>query len=409
MLDWLKNTFIGKSREEELSPYANALNSASSNYNTAVQWNKNAKDYLANHEDIDKGSSLYQTLSQIAADDFTDQYKNQLDEYQGYWDKAKKQQQYNIFGSGLIGSGLNDAFQSGTALWDLGESGTDKWKRGERDAVSDAGAGLNTLLNAASVATLGAGLTGGLAAKPATTTLKQAVGKGALAGAGWGGVGTLGNYLKTAGNEATLGDALTTTGVGAGLGALVGGSASGAGYGLGRLTSSVDKQAISNALSDYAKTGGRNEYQQALATLQNYGVDTSTEDALNKTVRKAMINASKTGEGADVNSITTALNAAKNKLTEGDFSTNMAKATAPVAELDLSSIPRVPAANWQEALTNAKNNIQASPLMNNRLVRDGVQLAPAGGAFGGAYLLSRFGRKNNNQTLQDYYATLGQE
>lgn len=369
-----------------------------------------------------------------------------------------KNTRYNVFGDGLVGSILNPVAQTVSGLTDLvgmgvtagtkelgknlstaekvmrtpaGAAGVDTTGAGNlfdkmanvevsnpwtdanslgvtRDAVSDLGAAGTTALNALTYGKLGT--------LKAPTSMAQSVVRQGLLGAGYGATGA----LRTMGSEnfdpQTL---LLSTAIGGGFGGLTGAGT----YKLGELTSSLDKKAISQKLSDYAKTGGKNEYQQALETLKAHDVDTTSAETLRKTGRKAIVKAARTATGADVNETTSAIKEAMEKIldggsgsNQGNFAANMAKATEPVtAKLDLSQIPRVPAKNFQEALANAKNNIQATKLYNSlynsKLGRLGLKAAPAAAVAGGAYGLSRLGQNNNNneQTLADYYATLGQE
>lgn len=368
MLDTLKNIFIGKTRDEELSPYAKALNEASAQRNTAVAQRDYAKNYLETHQDIDQNSNLYSTLSKIASDEYTKPFEENLSQYQGIWDKAKKQQEWNMVGTGLLGSMVNSGVQAGSALNDLYRTGTKEWESGNRDALSDIGAGIDTGLTIASFIPGVGVVKGASTAAKAVPTLGKTVLKGAGRGALFSGIGSLGNYLQTAGNDANLSDAALQTAIGAGIGGALGGGITGLGYGIGHLTSAPNKQAISQAMSDYAKSGGADKYQQALQTLNNAGLDTTSEEALKKSYKTFALANHPDKIGVANADIFDNVTQAKNVLTgsgvsnTGNFTENIVKASAPVKGLDLSSIPRVGASNWQEAVQNAKNNLYTSKL-----------------------------------------------
>lgn len=403
--------------------------------------NKNKTDYRQAaydkyYKDISGATydKVYSGLSDYLDENYTGGSKKfKFDTMKGLEDTAKnslanyKATRYNAFGDGIVGGILNPVYQTATGLTDLLGMGataaakglgadvkvSNKWADKDelgttRDWLSDLGAAGTTALDVLTYGNLGA-------LKAPATAAGAALKQGAL-GAGYGLTGA----LRTTGAEnfdpQTL--ALSTL-IGGGIGGLTGAAT----YGLGKLTSSLDKKAISQKLSDYAKSGGKNEYQQALETLKNNGVDTSTAEALKKSSRTAIKKAAQNASGSDVNETTSAIKEAAQKILGGssdediaaNFTSNMAKATEPVsAKLDLSSIPRVPAKNLQEALSNIKNNVQTTKLYNtlynSKLGRLGLKAAPAAAVAGGAYGLSRLGRNNNNnQTLADYYATLGQE
>lgn len=290
MLDTIKNFIIGKSREEELSPYADALNTASAARNTAAKQQEYAKNWLAQNPNYGD-QSFTSAMQQIASDDYLKQYEDQLSEYQNIWDKAKKQQEWNVAGSGLLGSMLNSALQSGSALTDLQRSGLKEWQEGRRDALSDIGAGIDTGLTIASFIP-GVGLAkGATTAAKAAPTLGKTILKGAGRGALYGGIGSLGNYLQTTGNEATLGNAALSSAIGAGTGGLLGGGLSGLGYGIGKLRSNsvVGNQKVGEAAKKATEANAAvSSYQDALQTAKNVGLDTSSEEALKKSYNAFM-------------------------------------------------------------------------------------------------------------------------
>lgn len=286
MLDGIKNIIIGKTRAEELSPYARALNEASAQRNTAVAQRDYARNYLETHQDIDQNSNLYSTLSKIASDEYTKPFEENLSQYQGIWDKAKKQQEWNMAGSGLLGSMINSGVQSGSALNDLYRTGTQKWKSGKRDVWSDVGAGIETGLNLAGLIS-GAGAFSS-AAKTAAPTLGKTILKGAGTGALYGGAGTLGNYLQTAGSESNLEDAALMAAIGAGTGGLLGGGVGAAGYGMGNLRSKAlaGNQKVAEAAATAQKAQSDvAAYQNAMKAAQELGLDTSSNEALKNSYR----------------------------------------------------------------------------------------------------------------------------
>lgn len=165
----------------------------------------------------------------------------------------------------VIGGLLSAPAQAVSAGKDFAESGTSKWDSGKRDAVSDIGAIGETALD---LATLGTGM----GAKTALGT----IGKGAAMGAGYG----LTGGLNEMGKDTDLGTLALQTG----LGGAIGGGIAGLGYGAGKLWNKYGKTSPSKELAVY--NGGANkgsgEYQNALNTLNEAGIDTSSEDAFKK-------------------------------------------------------------------------------------------------------------------------------
>ena len=165
----------------------------------------------------------------------------------------------------VIGGLLSAPAQAVSAGKDFAESGTSKWDSGKRAAVSDIGAIGETALD---LATLGTGM----GAKTALGT----IGKGAAMGAGYG----LTGGLNEMGKDTDLGTLALQTG----LGGAIGGGIAGLGYGAGKLWNKYGKTSPSKELAVY--NGGANkgsgEYQNALNTLKEAGIDTSSEDAFKK-------------------------------------------------------------------------------------------------------------------------------
>lgn len=189
----------------------------------------------------------------------------------------------------LVGSIISPFAQVTSAGKDLATSGTSAWDKGDRSLVSDLGAGIEAGLTLAS---LGAASKAKAAAKAGTslapTTLKSALAKGAGRGAIYGGIGSLGNYMVQAGDQANVGDAALQTAMGAGIGGLLGGGISGGSYGISKLradalANSPEAQQASQALSEAQNKV--NAYQDALKTAKSAGLDTSSKDALRQSYR----------------------------------------------------------------------------------------------------------------------------
>ena len=172
----------------------------------------------------------------------------------------------------IIGGLLSAPAQAVSAGKDLAESGTSKWDSGRRDAVSDIGAIGETALD---LATLGTGM----GAKTALGT----IGKGAALGAGYG----LTGGLNEMGKDTDLGTLALQTG----LGGAIGGGIAGLGYGAGKLWNKYAKGSPSKELALYNgdATANNGAYQEALNTLKQNGIDTTSPETLKKTFRQFSI------------------------------------------------------------------------------------------------------------------------
>ena len=203
--------------------------------------------------------------------------------------KQLNQGQGLFSGIPLVGSIIDPFAQLVSGGKDLVESGTSKWDKGDRSLVSDIGAGIEAGLTLASLGALGkakAAAKAGTAIAP--TTLKSAIAKGAGRGAIYGGVGSLGNYLTTAGDQASVGDAALNAAMGAGIGGIIGGGISGAGYGIGKLRSNAltGNQKVAEAAAAAQKAQGDvTAYQDAMKAAQDLGLDTSSNEALKNSYR----------------------------------------------------------------------------------------------------------------------------
>lgn len=299
--------------------------------------------------------------------------------------------QGRAFNGGLIGSLINPITQVGKAGADLGAGIGGNWDAwNKRDHLSDIGALGETALTLAPFA--GAGMKalkgGGAIAKAGANTL----GKTMLKGAGYGAGYSLAGGLKDMGSENFNGGELALNTL---LGGAVGAGMSGIGYGLGKAwnkyTSSVDKDAVSKRLSEYAKGAG--EYQDKLNILKNEGL-TGNKEELSKAFdvwSKARENHPNSvsiprllGDGntqvskAEAENIYQQLveQAMKEKTDRLNKVTNAFNYVKEkeLPSLDLSSIPRKKASSISEGLSNIKNNLfTTNP--NGRLSKAGTNIA----------------------------------
>lgn len=318
----------------------------------------------------------------------------------------------NIFGNGLIGGLLNPIAQTVGGVGDLAGlalSGGkyNAWDSSKnplgvsRDVLSDLGAvGETALTFLAPGATKGASIGSKMA-------------KAGLMGAGYGASGSLRDMGFENFNPGQL--ALSTA-IGGGVGA----GMAGLGGLWNKYTSSVDKDAISKRLSEYAKGAG--EYQDKLNILKNEGLTGNKEE-----LRKAFDVWSKARENHP--------NSVSIPRLLGDGNTQVSKAEAEniyqqlveqamkektdrlnkvtnafnyvkekeLPSLDLSSIPRKKASSISEGLSNIKNNLfTTNP--NGRLSKAGTKVSKLlktkkgkvlAGA-GGGLLLAQLMKNNNN-------------
>lgn len=222
-------------------------------------------------------------------------YEDTLSTLTNEREAAARHNKYNVAGNGLIGSLINplvhtadiagDMFStgaksagnlvSGLTGGDWNKYGTAKeLNRYTRDNSNDFLSDLGNLgemgLN---IATLGTG--------PAAKTALGTIGKDAAIGAGYGVTGT----LSELGRDANIGDLAMS----AGLGGAIGGGLAGLGYGAGKVWNKYSMPAPSKSTevipySGINQTSG--EYQNAINTLRNAGIDTTTEDTLNNTFKQ---------------------------------------------------------------------------------------------------------------------------
>ena len=232
--------------------------------------------------------------------------QNQLKQNQST--EAYKQGRNNYFGNGLIGSLLNPIAQTATGIGDLAGlalSGGkyNAWDKSKnelgvsRDIGSDLGALGETALTVIPMARGASLAKAGEAVKAGTATAKQAarvaaskmpktlgqkVAAGALGGAGFGAAGSLREtgFENFDPNQFALSTAV---------GGAVGGGLSGLGGLWDKYTQPAPaKPSTSKELIPY--TGGANvnsgEYQNALNTLKQAGLDTTNPETLSKSFKK---------------------------------------------------------------------------------------------------------------------------
>lgn len=349
----------------------------------------------------------------------------------------------NIFGNGLIGGMLNPIAQTVGGIGDLAGlalSGGkyNAWDSSKnalgvaRDIGSDLGALGETALAAIPIGKAASLVKARKAARAGTATTKQtaklaaarapkSIGKKiageALLGAGFG----ASNSLREMGfeNFDPSQFALSTAIGGAG-GAVM----TGIGGLWNKYTSSIDKDAVSKRLSEYAKGAG--EYQDKLNILKNEGLtgnkeelskafdvwskarenhpnsvsiprllgdgNTQVNKAEAENIYKQLVERTMKEKTDRLNKVTNAFNYVKEK---------------ELPSLDLSSIPRKKATSFSEGLSNLKNNlITTNP--NGKLSRYGTKasnllktkkgkvLAGAGGGLLLAQLLRNRGQSANN-------------
>lgn len=291
----------------------------------------------------------------------------------------------------LVGELLSAPAQVVSAGKDLAESGTTKWQNGQRDWLSDLGALGETGID---IATLGSAS----GAKAGAKTLGKTIGKGALLGAGYGFTGSLNDMGAKNFDAGRLG--LSTA-----LGAGIGGGIAGAGYGLGKAWNKYSQPAPSTSTEiipyNGANAGATNaEYQNALNTLREAGIDTTSPETVNKTFKKFSIvnHPDKGGSEALFKEVNNA------KTLYQDFLNNAGKATAENVAYT------APELSFKQKLKNFGSNI---PNMGKDLKKaaSGTKVAgllktkkgKIGAGIGGGLLLAQLmnSKKNNNQEMSD--------
>lgn len=290
----------------------------------------------------------------------------------------------------LVGELLSAPAQVVSAGKDLAESGTSKWQNGQRDWLSDLGALGETGID---IATLGTAS----GAKAGAKTLGKTIGKGALLGAGYGFTGSLNDMGAKNFDAGRLG--LSTA-----LGAGIGGGIAGAGYGLGKAWNKYSQPAPSTS-TEIVPYNGANaassnaEYQNALNTLREAGIDTTSPETVNKTFKKFSLANHPDRGGSEA--IFKEVNNAKTLYQ--DFLNNAGKDTAK------SVAYTAPELSFSQKLKNFGSNI---PNMGKDLKKaaSGTKVAgllktkkgKIGAGIGGGLLLAQLmNSKKNNQEMSD--------
>lgn len=284
----------------------------------------------------------------------------------------------------IIGGLLSAPAQAVSAGKDFAESGTSKWDSGKRDAVSDIGAIGETALD---IATLGTGM----GAKTALGT----IGKGAALGAGYGLTGGL--------NEMGKNTDLGTLALQTGLGGAIGGGIAGLGYGAGKLWNKYAKGSPSKELAIY-NGGGNNtgEYQNAINTLKEAGIDTTSPETINKTFKKFAIQNHPDKTAGATQELFSKVNSAK-KLYQDYLNGNVANAGAqsvvnagPVRQSlgqqfrnFAGNIP-----NMGKDIANSKMGTRVSSLLKTKAGK-------VGAGVGGGLLLAKLLAGQSGQPAQD--------
>lgn len=346
------------------------------------------EDYL--NQNYDGGARKYKFDLMQANNDNA---KNTLNSY-----KSTKNQ---VFGNGLIGSLLNPVAQTAGAIGDLGGlalSGgkVNAWDKSQdyigdsRDWLSDLGAVGETALD---IATLGTGA----GAKAGAKTLGKTIAKGALTGAGYG----LAGGLNEMGAEDFDAGQLA---LGTALGGAIGGGVSGLGYGAGKLWDKYSGYTPSKSteLIPYNGASNNGAYQDALNTLKGAGIDTTSQDTVNRGFKKwALTNHPDKGGASNVfEKVSSARDAYQNLLNQaGDTTANIA--TGPVINPNLTFKQRLAnlATNLKNEIPNTKVGTTASRLLNTKAGKIGA-------GVGGGLLLARLlnnGNNQNEEALYNYY------
>lgn len=335
-------------------------------------------DYL--DKNYEGGSGAFKTNLLTGLEDNA---RNSLAQY-----KANKN---NYFGDGLIGGILNPLAQTANSLGDLAGLGISGGKANawdgskdylgdKRDWLSDLGALGETALD---VATMGTA-TGAKA-------LGKTMAKGALLGAGYG----LAGGLRDMGAENfDLGQLAMNTGISAGLG----GGMAGVGHGLGKVWNKYSQPTPSKSTDIIPYSGGANTnstaYQDALNTLKNAGIDTTSPETVNKGFKKFAVS-NHPDKGGSTELFTKVNNA---KTTYQDLLNNAGATTAnaaPVANnLDFlqrlknfgSNVP-----NMGKDLANTKAGSKVANLLKTKKGKIGA-------GIGGGLLLAQLMRNNNSNS-----------
>lgn len=324
--------------------------------------------------------------------------KDSLSQY-----KANKN---NYFGNGLIGSLLNPIAQTANGLGDLAGlgisggkanawDGSNDYLGDKRDIGSDLGALGETALTvipmgkAASLAKAGKAASAGtatakqmakLAAAQAPKSLGSKVASGALLGAGFGATGSLRDMGFENFDAGQLG---LSTALGAGIG---GGLA-----GLGGLWNKYTQPAPGNAIVPYSGANANSgEYQNALNTLKEAGIDTTSPETVNKTFKKFAV-ANHPDKGGSAELFTKVNNA---KTTYQNLLDSAGKGGATTTATTAS----VPKQSFSQKLNNLKTNLGNTKAGTKVSALLKTKKGKIGAGIGGGLLLAQLLRSKGNNT-----------
>lgn len=407
---FLKNLLVGDTDAQRDKANAKNWEGVSQAYNDrqkAVAYQDAMRNYAK--ENPDKWSLISDSYGNTLDDSFLDSFNDDLKNKQDYFNEQYTKNRWKEFGDGgLVSGAMNPLMQTvslGTnAISTLNGGEGDRWDgngwRRNRDMVSDLGAVGETALD---LATLGTGM----GAKTALGT----IGKGAALGAGYGLTGGL--------NEMGKNTDLGTLALQTGLGGAIGGGIAGLGYGAGKLWNKYGKTSPSKELA--VQTVGTNEeagkYQNALNTLKEAGIDTSSVDALKKSYRNVIkpLHTDKAVEGtANENLFKTITDAYKTFYGKNgeEFAGAMAKATSPVAGVGATASQVANAGPVRQSLGQQFRNFAGNiPNMGNDLANSKLgnrvssllktKAGKVGAGVGGGLLLAKLLAGQNGQPAQD--------
>ena len=338
--------------------------------------------------------------------------QNQLKQNQST--EAYKQGRNNYFGNGLVGSLLNPIAQTATGIGDLAGlalSGGkyNAWDKSQnelgvsRDIGSDVGALGETALTVIPMARGASLAKAGKAVKAGTATAKQAarvaaskmpktlgqkVAAGALGGAGFGAAGSLREmgFENFDPNQFALSTAV---------GGAVGGGLAGLGSLWDKYTQPAPaKPSTSKELIPY--TGGANvnsgEYQNALNTLKEAGLDTTNPETLSKSFKKWAAK-NHPDLGGSAKDFTKVNNAKISYQKLYDMASKGGVPTTPVSSVATD----IPKQSFGQKLSNLKANVANTKAgaKASKFLKTKKGKVTAG--IGGGLLLSQLLRNKGNQ------------
>ena len=394
---FLKNLLVGDTdaqRDKANAKNWEGVNQAYNNRQKAVAYQDAMRDYAKDNPD--KWSLISDSYGNTLDDSFLDSFNDDLKNKQDYFNEQYTKNRWKEFGDGgLVNGAMNPLMQAvslGTnALSTLNGGEADRWDgngwRRNRDMVSDLGAVGETALD---LATLGTGM----GAKTALGT----IGKGTALGAGYG----LAGGLNEMGKDTDLGTLALRTG----LGGVIGGGIAGLGYGVGKLWNKYGKTSPSKELAVY--NGGANKeadkYQNALNTLKEAGIDTSSEDAFKKAYNAFMRQNHPDKTGGIESELLSRVNDAKGIYqkylkegipTAGATASQVAN-TGPVRQ-GLGQQFR----NFAGNIPNMRNDLANSKVGNRVSSLLKTKAGKVGAGVGGGLLLAKLLAGQNGQPAQD--------